>query len=285
MTDDPEAASSRHGDDAGIGLDDVCFVIGRPRSGTTVFRKMLATHPGMFDLGEIFNESNSNSYFHFLRRLQVRDPNALLPSRSIDNFLAYMRRHHAIALEKRPNGRIAVLDVKYDQAHLLCVPWWNITSLPRLFSLIRERGWRVIDIHRQNSLAMLVSNDVAIATGIYHSRALADGHEQRAKVHIKPESLVRQLRATTLAYRSVAEHFRDYDKYIRVTYEEMFGGHEGRHFKPALLNGLSTFLGINNAFDPVPRLRKLLVEDIFAHIENADEIRDVLGQHDLLPPS
>src|ERR1700727_463913 len=122
--------------------DDVCFVIGRPRSGTTVFRNMLETNPALFDMGEIFNESNAGSYFHFLQRRQADDSSALFPGRSIENFDAYVRWCRARSIEKRPRSRHVVLDVKYDQAHLLTVPWWGFNSLPRIFLLMRERDWR-----------------------------------------------------------------------------------------------------------------------------------------------
>ena len=280
MTGNSRAALPAHDDNVRTGPDDICFVIGRPRSGTTVFRKMLDTHPRMFDMGEIFNESNPNSYFRFLRRRQAQDPDALLPSQSVDNFLAYVRRCREKSLRKRPDSRVVVLDVKYDQAHLLCVPWWEITSLPRVFSLIREQEWRVIDIHRKDGAGMFVSNRVAIETGIYHSKAITDGSGQRARVHIDPRALIRQLKTTAQAYERVTGHFRGYDKYRKVIYEEMFD--DGGLFRPALLDGLSTFFGVDNAFDPVPRLTKMLVDDIFAHVENAEEIRNVLGQHNML---
>src|SRR5579871_2131770 len=64
----------------------LCFVIGRPRSGTTVFKTMLQTHPEVWSFGEVLNESNPCSYFSFLKRLQANDRDAIFPSRSIANF-------------------------------------------------------------------------------------------------------------------------------------------------------------------------------------------------------
>jgi hypothetical protein len=268
-----------------VAASEICFLIGRPRSGTTVFRTMLDSHPLIFSIGEIFNESNPRSYFHFLQKRQASDPNALLPSRALDNFQAYVRWCRARSLKKRPKSRIVILDVKYDQAHLLCVPWWGITFLPRLFSLIRQQNWRLIDIHRQNSLAMFVSNEVAIETGIYHSSALTNGERQRAKVHIDPEALMRQVAATAQAYRRVEEFFRGYESYCKVTYEEMFEGADGEQFSPVLLGRLAAFFNIGNAFNPVPGLTKILERDPFAYIENADEVREIVNRNNIRPPS
>jgi hypothetical protein len=277
----PDAGSSASGD--GSSPDDVCFVIGRPRSGTTVFRNMLETHPEMFGVGEIFNESNPRSYFHFLQRRQTQDTNALLPSRAIDNFIAYVQWCRKKSLERRPGSRFVILDAKYDQAHLLCVPWWAITSLPKLFSLIREQKWRVIDIHRQNVVGMFVSNHVAIKTGIYHSTDLGREDRPRAKVHVDPDALMRHVTATSQAYRRVGEHFRGYDKYLNLSYEEMFDDGGKGEFRAALLDRLSEFFVVESLFDPVPKLSKLLTEDPYAYVENAEQIRDVLRRNNMLP--
>jgi hypothetical protein len=174
-----------------------------------------------------------------------------------------------------------VLDVKYDQAHLLCVPWWGITFLPKLFSLIREQQWRVIDVHRQNSVGMFVSNQVAIETGIYHSSALPNGEKQRARVRIDPDALIRHVTATVQAYRRVEEFFRGYDKYYKVVYEEMFDRADGGQFSSTLLSGVSAFFGMDNVFNPVPGLAKILEDDPFSYVENADEIREIVNRNNI----
>src|SRR5579864_8453354 len=117
----------------------LCFVIGRPRSGTTVFKAMLQTHPEIWSLREVLNENNPRSYFNFLKRLQTDDGDALLPSRSVGNFVKYLGWCRNIALEKQPQNKVVILDVKYDQAHLLCEPWWSVTSLQIGRASCRER--------------------------------------------------------------------------------------------------------------------------------------------------
>jgi hypothetical protein len=256
--------------------DEICFLVGRPRSGTTVFRSMLESHPQVFGLGEIFNEDNPKSYFNFLRKRQAKNPNALLPSKAVENFLAYVRWCRRLSLDRRPASRLIVIDVKYDQAHLLCVPWWGITFLPRLFSLIREQEWRVIDIHRRDLVGMFVSNHVAIQTGVYHSTNPAHGTQEPAKVHVDPDALMRHIASTANAYRRVSEHFYGFDRYLCVAYEEMFEGTDDGSFRPALLDRLSGFLGIENAFERSPKLSRVLAKDPLSYVANAAQIRDVL---------
>jgi Sulfotransferase family len=252
----------------------LCFVIGRPRSGTTVFKDMLRTHPALFSLGEILNETNERSYFHFLQQRIAEDPGAALPSHALANFQRYLDWCWDLAQARKARARTLVLDVKYDQAHLLCEPWWNVGALPRIFFLIRERGWKVIDIHRKDVVGLVVSNQVAIKTKVYHSTNLAPGESQSAKVHIDPARLEREVNTTETSYRRIADHFREYRKYLAVSYEEMFDS-DG-NFSPDVLDRVSGFLGVENRFDAKPKLTKLLEKDLLSYVENPEEIRALI---------
>jgi hypothetical protein len=258
----------------------ICFIIGRPRSGTTVFKDMLKTHPALFSLGEIFNETNERSYFHFLQARIHEDAREALPSRAVANFGRYLEWCWELAQARKARARTLVLDVKYDQAHLLCEPWWSVGSLPRIFFLIRERGWKVIDIHRNNVMGLVVSNQIAIKTKIYHSTNLAPGATQSAKVRIDPQRLEREVATTENSYRRVSDHFREYKKYLPISYEEMFA--DDGNFSPAVLDRVSRLLGVDNKFDAKPKLAKLLEKDVFSHIENEAEIRAMMQQRSAL---
>ena len=258
-------------------LKNLCFVIGRPRSGTTVFKGMLQTHSQVWSFGEVLNESNPRSYFHFLKRLQAQNRDSISPSKSISNFMEYLGWCRETALERQPTNRIIVLDFKYDQAHLLCEPWWSLNSLPRIFSLIRELGCKVIDVHRTDLVRLVISNKVAIETKIYHSSKLEPGKGQQAKIHIDPDRLLHEIGATAKAYDKVARHFRSYSDYLQICYEEMF---EEGEFSPALVRRVASFLGVPDEFDRKPQLNKLLGDDVFSYIDNADEVRERLARHD-----
>lgn len=253
-----------------------CFLIARPRSGTTVFRKMLQTHPRIFSVGEIFNESNPNSYFRYLQTLVPAEADAFFPSKSLENFLRYLEWTRQLSAERRPKAKLVVLDVKYDQSHLLSEPWWGFSSLPRIFPLIREHRWRVIDVRRKDIRAMIISNAVAIETKVYHSTALEQDQRQHMKVHIDKAQLLRQIETTEGSYRRISRHFDGYERYMAVNYEEMFDQEGGGAFSPAMLNGLSAFLNVENRFDAQPKLSKVLVGDMFEYVENAAEIKEAI---------
>jgi LPS sulfotransferase NodH len=272
--DSPSKRKKSHHD-----LPKVCFVIARPRSGTTVFSKMLSSHPRVVCVGEIFNQSNERSYFHFLKQLVPAEPDCLFPSTSTRNFLKYVEACKDLATAKKQNCKVVVLDVKYDQAHLLCEAWWKIGQLPKILFLIREKRWRVIDIHRNDLVSLCISNQVAMQTKVYHSSALAEGEKQTAKIRINPDQILRDVQATRAVYESVERHFANRREYKLVNYEEMFDA-EGS-FSGELIDDLSTFLGVQNFFDRSPKLQKLLSEDILHHVENASELRLILQSPEL----
>ena len=259
---------------SGRDIPRVCFVIARPRSGTTVFDKMLSSHPRVVCLGEIFNQSNERSYFHFLKQLAPVDPDCLFPGNATRNFLKYIEACRNYATAKKHNCKVVVVDVKYDQAHLLCEPWWKIGQLPRLFFLFREQKWRVIDIHRNDVVGLCISNQVAMKTKIYHSNALPEGEKQSAKIRINPNQVLREVRATQEVYQTIEEHFANRREYKKLSYEDMFD--TDGNFSAQMIDDVSEFLGVHNYFDRVPRLQKLLSDDVMDHVENAAELRGLL---------
>lgn len=253
-----------------------CFIIARPRSGTTVFGRMLQTHPRIVSLGEIFNEANRASFFHFLQQKIVQKPAALLPSNSNRTFLEYVEYCRVHALERNPKAKVVVMDVKYDQAHLLCEPWLRLGELPRFYFLLRERKWKVLDIHRRDPFKLSISNQVAIQSSIYHSNTLEPGQKQTAKVQINPARLIEDVNATRRAYTKVERHFRGKPQYRQIFYEDMFADETGTRFSGPLLADIARFLNLGNGFDDKPKLQKLLQEDIFSYIKNAAEIRGLM---------
>lgn len=262
----------------------ICFVIGRPRSGTTVLKRMLRTHPKIFSCDEIFHEKNPVSYWRFLQQKIATDPSALLPSASSDNFIEYIEWCKGMAAKDKPSAELLIFDMKYDQSHLVYDAWQAVGTLPRIFRMMKERNWRVIDVHRRDLIGMVVSNEIAIQTGVYHIAAEDDlaptsrtKRTPQPKIRLNPAALVREIELTIKAYRAVEDYFSDCSNYIQVNYEEMFDEAEGGMFSWRFVDNVSSFLGLNNAFRRDPKLQKLFKGDPFARIENVEEIRRTLN--------
>jgi hypothetical protein len=248
----------------------ICFIIGKPRSGTTVFKEMLATHPAFINVGEVFNEINEWSFLAFLRALVKEDADWLLPSRCVNAFISYIDACVQKALFYNPQSTILVLDVKYDQSHLVYDAWRDINAMPYLFELMRKRGWDVVDIHRDRILDMIVSNEVAISTGVYHQNT-GDLPRQLVQVEINTAELISIVASIRESYQRVEAFFAGYDRYLKLSYEDMFDAQTGA-FKTDILESLANFFGVANRFDPHPKLQKLLIGDPLRYVTNAEEV-------------
>ncbi len=123
-----------------------------------MFKDMLQTHPLVFNMGEVFSEPNGRSYFHFLQELVDADRDALFPSRAERNFIGYLEWCREQAQANRPGSKIIVLDVKYDQTQLWSIHGGVLALCRKIFSLMRDRSWRVIDIHRNEVLCTIRSS-------------------------------------------------------------------------------------------------------------------------------
>lgn len=261
----------------------VCCVIGKPRSGTTVLKEMLAGHPKIVNFGEIFRETGQDSFFSFMRDRVERDIAWLLPSRRTSLFLAYMERCQEKARSYKKDATTIVIDVKYDQAHLVYDAWRELSALPVFFDLIRNNGWRVIDLRRRSIISMIISNEIAIATNIYHSRELDREHRVDAKIRLDPKKTERKIRGITATYNRIDRFFAGYDSYRCFYYEDLFDN-DASLFRGEVLETLSSLLNLENVFSPQPALRKLLRADPLSYVENADEIGALLARLNLALP-
>jgi hypothetical protein len=249
---------------------ELCFVIGRQRSGTTVFRHMLATHPRVMDLGEIFNEGHPRSYWRFLKTQLREDKDAFYPSKSVHYFLKYLD-----SLKSENEQKLLVMDVKYDLANSIGTVWRDMNSLPKIFFMMRQNGWTVLDIHRTDLFELIISNFVAMGTAIYHRDLLEEPVGPRPKTYVNTTKLFEEMEGTRLSYERLARHFAGYPRYMKIVYEEMFVQDESL-FSPTVVEQVSNLLHLDNLFDVRPKLRRLLSDDVFSYIENATEVRQAL---------
>lgn len=261
----------------------VCCVTGKPRSGTTVLKKMLASHPEIVDFGEVFRETGEDSFFGFLRDSVAKDGSWMLPSRRVEIFLKYIEDCKAKAKSYKKDASTLVIDVKYDQTHLVYDAWRDMNALPVFFDVIKKNGWHVVDLRRQSIVSMIISNEIAISTNVYHSDLVDRDYQADIKIRLDPNTLEHRIRGIRATYERVGFFFKDYPRYKSFFYEDLFD-HQTGAFKPDILEALSSLLGLDNRFDPQPALRKLLGTDALSYVENADEIGALLDRLNLSRP-
>lgn len=246
----------------------VVFFLGGVRSGTTVFRRMLASHPLMRDRGEIFNSHNQNGYFKFVREQIAQKPDLIFPENNAKLFLSYL----PTLVPKDPNA-IALVDIKYE--HLTLVPdaWQMPFTNPPLLRLLKRTKAKVIHLRRQHFYSVM-SNLVAVQTGNYHQAAGANEVDKSARPVITAERS--QVLAAMKKRKRVADvvdaSFDDQHR-LPMDYEGVFDA-DGA-FKPEVCEQVASFLGLENKFDRQPALRKVIDEPLSSVISNYAEIADL----------
>jgi hypothetical protein len=245
----------------------IVFIIGGVRSGTTVFRRMMASHSLIRDRGEIFNANNPAGYFKFLREQVARDPNLIFPERSVDVFHAYL----VSLMPKEPDAQ-ALVDVKYEHLTLLPEAWQMPFSNPPLLRIIHRTKAKVLHLRRQHFYSA-VSNLVAINTGRYHDRVGESGAlpEKRA-VTVDRDLLLGQIKKRRRVADLVDASLKG-DLCLGLDYEALFEGHGD--FSAAKCQQVADFLGLAQTFDRKPALRKVIDEPLSSVIANYAEIADL----------
>ena len=251
-------------------LEVIC-TIGEARSGTTVFYSMLASHPEIHSLGEIFNPDDHAGYFGFLEKELSKDPSLIHPKHNTSLFEKFMDTK-AI----RYGTRKLHIDVKYDSSHYIYDAWKNNIFVPGAIDYFRVKGYYVINIIRQNYLARLVSNKIAHERNIFHYRV---GNKNvnpaiDVKVHIEPSNLINQFHAQERKYNLMRNFYKNYPKYLELNYEDWFD--ENGWFKQELLSQLAKFLNIGNKLDSKPKFNKIIKQDFSELIANYEEVKKTI---------
>lgn len=248
---------------------DVCIFLSKPRSGATVLRKMLGAHEQIFDLGEVFNDENEESFFHFGARRIAEHPSWNFPRRSKALFADYVEHCCARASAWKPSSKVVVLDVKYDHLHVVRDGWQSLNATPPLLDEIAARGWKCLHLLREDTLACVISNLVAAATGTYHlSAPPAAAPEVALSVDVRHVAeLVQALDNEKAVLTGLLGGRRDA---LTVIYERMFVDDGG--FSESLRDKLRSFLGVPDGFDSAPKLAKVLDGDYLRYVANRDEL-------------
>lgn len=247
-------------------LSKLVFFMGGVRSGTTVFRKMMSSHPKIRDKGEIFNSNNPQGFFKYFREQIAINPDLALPEQHGKMFLSYIA-------SLVPKDGIALIDVKYEHLTLINEAWQLPFTNPPMLKLIKRSKVKVVHLRRQHFYSVL-SNLVAVHTGRYHMPKDKDGADLPEK-HVVPVD--RQVLLSSMKKRKrtadlVDSAFDDKQR-LSLDYEGVFDGNGD--FQPDVIERLAAFLGVENEFERVPALKKVIDEPLSAVISNFAEIADL----------
>jgi hypothetical protein len=241
------------------------FVIGRQRSGTTVFRSILSKTPSSIDMGEIFHSHESvdnNYYFYYRERMIEKDVLCSRPSKEREIFDLYMRD-----MEIRHEGLRLIIDVKYgdlDHVRRMDAP---ITDRLYLKDFLEQRSDIFFHLIRKNKLRLLASEKIALKTKAWRSENIDD--IAFTSIKLPPGKIERMIDSEWEQTNYVRSMFGHLPNYHEVYYEDMFD--EEWMFSRPLIQQLGFVTGCNE-FDIVPAMKKQNDSPVSQLVSNYDDV-------------
>ena len=238
------------------------FLFAFGRCGTTVFADYLASHPRVTSFGEVLNEDSYHSFFQAFSRGALRWW-AFRPSLMQAEFYRFAGK-----LVARAGGDSCLFDLKIEALHLIEGNWRIPGPEFAIFEALQGSDAPVILLERRDLVARHVSGQIARRRGQYHS--------YHAGREIAPFAIdIDAMEAMNAAIRAQTAHIRarfaDHPRFAALTYEDLFepDGAGGRRFAADLGPRMAALLGVEDRFDPVPRLSKVTGADTAELITNA----------------
>ena len=249
-----------------------CLLLSRVRSGSTVFTRLLNSHPDIHSYPEIFNSLTRNNYFSYQAKKIRWNSQLANPEHSQKLFCDYID----LICKQQSSNKVISFDIKYETMHFVYEPWLGSPITPLILRIAKDKGWTIIHLTRRNYLRRLISNQRAISSGQYH-KGSSEKKISQPKVHLDTEGMVERFEHYDNVYDNIAEFYSNYHNFLDFDYDDMFVQSDGESvFSQELLKKLSVLLGISDEFGNKPTLQKVTVGDISSIVENYDEVRRTL---------
>ena len=246
-------------------------VIGTQRSGTTVLRSLIDSHPDVQAFGEVFLYRHAHlkdCYYYFLKHLVEQDPDVVVPGPDaspalFDRYLAYLE-------SLVPEGTKAIMfDCKYnflDGALVTGDAYFG--QPPFLLRQFRRRDFAIIHCIRLNVLATLVSGHLTAKNQVWATDDLS--RIKHTTTELPTENLLRNLEHR----RSEQEHYKRLlgGQVLTAVYEDILVN--GR-YSEGFVDALAAHCQLDNRFVAEPKFKKI-APPVSEAIENIDEVRRTL---------
>lgn len=257
MSDDRRAAK-------GSGAD-LVFVIGRQRSGTTVFRQLLVTS-GAMDCDEIMhgNLDRPHRFYAFVRDRVRDEPELVHPQHHNRLFEEFVRR-----LRREARGRRLAIDLKYFALNLIPLREDVEGKQPFILRYIDRVGAHVLHIVRRNKLRIHVSEEMARATGKWSAGSARQLVAEKPKLTLDPVAALRIVGKLIQQDAKVARLLQPIEGSATLVYEEMFDP-DGR-FAAGAAAAAARAMGLAEV-DRTPANVRMNPEPLADLVANHDEI-------------
>lgn len=252
-------------------------VLSRVRSGTTVFRRFLASHPQIHDCGEVLNPNVPLGLFPWLAARARWHPSLVRP----DQQLQAVPRYLEWLATKTPAGTThAVLDVKLESSSTLAAPFQEIGSAAGAIAFAHNAA-TVLFLRRRDQLARFVSNQRAVASGRYHIKSGVPAQDLGSHgdllLDYSDEDLLnlrRRLANWISEEDRLLETLRMTQAVHELWYEDLFA--DTGAFDEQLSQQVASLLGVAPVFDQRPTLERLSNDNIWSAFADPHKARSIL---------
>ena len=114
-----------------------------------------------------------------------------------------------------------IIDIKYDQTHLLNTMWHSLDSTPNVLKLIMEHGYRIIHLIRKNLVARQSSFLLAKASGVWVNHNWQSEAAVADKVTVDLSELRNGLIKDHMRIQFFNECFNGYPHILNLYYEDL----------------------------------------------------------------
>lgn len=243
-------------------------IVGVQRTGTTLVRTTLDSHPDILCLGEVFVAASGL----WIRRqcgatMELWQQQELSYRRYVTGSVLHRMGHIAWRRHLVSN----YLDWLYDRKDAFAIGFKfmfnQLRGFPSVVPYIRENRIRVIHVVRENAFDTYLSRVTMRARGFSHSTSHA---AQQVKVEIPVDGLVRELENIRQAGEQWAGIFQHDVPYLRISYEEFVAN------RAAEMSKAAEFLCVDHGVALHSNLKKLNKGRLSDIVTNLDEVRRCL---------
>jgi LPS sulfotransferase NodH len=255
------------------------FLISHERSGSHYLTDMLAATGEIHSFDEVCNfnainpDTSPASFFRFRRGAQTSDPDiALRPGTESNTRLLDTYLQHLATIPKKKKRML--LDIKYGHVHNFEVGWWPSERRPFLGNYLEKAGIKVVHLTRRDSLAAIISGQLADKTHVWH-RKEGDADKEMKRTRVPPMKAVHE----ALSLEREKENFFTWlatNSCIEVEYEDLTASDGARD---AIMTRICAFLGVPAPDKFESRYRKVTppLREVLDNYEDLVKVTHLFG--------
>jgi hypothetical protein len=169
------------------------------------------------------------------------------------------------------DDRLVLVDIKYEHLGMLTEAWQLPFTKPVIVKWIEDLPCKVIHLRRRH-FSSVVSNLIAIQTGVYHLGRQESRASSPTGVQLNRSNLIAAISARAKIREFVEQSFPA-ERMFSLDYETMFSNDSV--FESCVRADFAQFLGIDDDFQPIASLRKVIDKPLTEVVANYPEIADL----------